>query len=160
MFKKGDLLMFETGSYSSTAYAGPFRILKDFNRREAVDAFNAVFNTPARADERHFVAWLARERYIEDVDTSRWYLGDYGFKPLDYDETEPDRDWLRIHSEGIPWNGSFKLTEEAETRKKAEAERYATQERRERDEWKAAHPELAHLADMTTGLPSKPIGNV
>src|SRR3990167_1895264 len=93
MFKQGQVIILEQGSFSDFGYAGPFRILVDFTKEAAVAAFRAS-TAEHKQDEQAFVAWLAREHYIKDIESEHWYLGDYSFDPLDFvpDEGRPQED--------------------------------------------------------------------
>ncbi len=142
MAKAGTLLILEHGSYSAFAYAGPFRVLKDFSKEEAFASYAAE----EREDltETAFVAWLARAGLIEDVNTDTWYLGDYDFAPLD---------WVPAEEEGerTVWDrGYFELTPEAEARRKKEADEQAAEAR--------AKYRNDPLGSMTTGLDNSIIG--
>ena len=148
MFKKCQLLMLEKGVYSYFAYAGPFRVLMDFDKRKAVKAFTRA--TPKRdQEERHFVAWLARERYIEDAGTEHWYLGDWDFSPLAFQEAADDDNASPLNT---GWGIRFERTAKAQT--KYDAEQDAIRKKR-REEYDNSDP----LSNMTTGLPGMSIGS-
>lgn len=80
----GDLLMIAAGEYSDLHYTGPFRVVKAMNRADVSARYVAEFKPdPARPlrrgpDPRDFIAWLAREGYIEDIPSAEWHVGSYG----------------------------------------------------------------------------------
>jgi hypothetical protein len=93
MFKAGQILLFEKGTYSSWAYAGPFKVLRDFTKEDVVAAFKETTKGDSHAwygEDKTFVAWLARNGFIEDTAVERWYLGDYSFEPFTWQESQED----------------------------------------------------------------------
>lgn len=88
-FKVGELLVLTSGEYSDSRWHGPFRVAKDIDQHEAVDAFNEHWRTTAPSDREEwerpgtdeFMAWLATTGHIEDVPSREWFLGSYSFEP-------------------------------------------------------------------------------
>lgn len=83
----GTVLAFCGGEYSDKWTTGPFNVLRDFDQREAVDAFRAQFKPEHQWDEPsedRFIAWLTANGYIVDAPKSfSWYVGSYGdFTPV------------------------------------------------------------------------------
>lgn len=79
MYKAGELLIMEFGEYSDFMYAGPFKVIKDFDL-EVVKALQ-----PKDEDGNYdylsitdVAAKLAKEGYIEDVPSRVIDLGSYG----------------------------------------------------------------------------------
>jgi len=77
---KGSLLTITSGVYSDYSVRGVFRALKDIDG----DALRGVWlrNHPEQAEEYRFkeddfLAWLAREGYIEDVPSWEFHLSSY-----------------------------------------------------------------------------------
>ena len=91
MLKTGALLVFTTGEYSDKCVHGPFRVLRDFNLNDACEAWcgqRAPINlhdlgedSPDGefflADEYTFIAWLADNDYLVDVEARSIHLGSY-----------------------------------------------------------------------------------
>lgn len=91
----GSLILFKSGSYSDKATHGPFHVLKDIDRDGVTRDFLVFWETHREAlNEKAgyqlyddddapeidvFIAYLARNAYIEDAAAYSWYLGDYRF---------------------------------------------------------------------------------
>lgn len=90
----GTLLTLETGEYSDFTYHGPFRVVRDFDQQEVINAFLAAWPTERtrcnseegwpRYDEDDapppsaFAPFLTRLGYIEDLPSVSWHVGSYG----------------------------------------------------------------------------------
>lgn len=83
LYKAGELPILEDGEYSDRSWAGPFRVLKDFDIGELADQLKATFK-PAKNDYHKepgpydFRDWLSREGFIEDVECRSVHIGSYG----------------------------------------------------------------------------------
>lgn len=83
----GTVLMFRYGRYYDPVDVGPFTVLRSFDQREAARLYCAEHRKTAKDDydePKHdgFIAWLAKNRYIEEIPTTWWQLGEYSFEPL------------------------------------------------------------------------------
>jgi hypothetical protein len=84
IIKTGTVLTLENGEYSDFCYEGPFTVLKDFDQRAACEEFVKPYDKDKLRwmGGAEFIAWLAREGYIEDTPQNvRWFLGGCGFNP-------------------------------------------------------------------------------
>ncbi len=91
MFKTGQLLILEAGRHDF-GYAGPFRVLKNFTKAKAAQAYEASTHK-SNHTPRSFSAWLKHKGYIEEADCGFWFLGGYGFDPLDYKAIADEDGW-------------------------------------------------------------------
>lgn len=77
----GSLLLIQTGEYSDRMTTGPFRVLKRLDRVEVSKAFISEFKPEDegdRPDPDAFLPWLAKNGYVEDVESTLWHVGSYG----------------------------------------------------------------------------------
>ena len=88
--RAGTLLTIEFGEYSDFSYAGPFRVLKDFDQAGISEEYRRHWQNESpdkdissflNDSERKFVSWLAREGFVEDADSVSWHVGSSGFDP-------------------------------------------------------------------------------
>lgn len=80
LFKAGELLVLEDGEYSDKSWAGPFRVVKDFDIREAEEACRAAHKPTYEGDEPgpwEFREWLCKTGYLADVDCRSIHIGSY-----------------------------------------------------------------------------------
>ena len=93
LIKAGTVITLEQGEYSDFRYAGPFGALKDIDTQILVAKFRSKTRRKNIYDDLvdGFIAWLARNRYIEDRDCTRVFLGSHGdLWPTDYVSTAED----------------------------------------------------------------------
>lgn len=82
-YKAGELLILEDGEYSDKSWAGPFRVLKDFDIVELAEQLKSTFKPaehhyseePGPSDFRE---WLHTQGFIEDVECRSVHVGSYG----------------------------------------------------------------------------------
>ena len=87
-YKAGELLILETGEYSDKSWSGPFKVLKDFDIREAAAQYKSEFKPDENSysDEPspyEFRDWLSKTGLIEDVDCRSVHIGSYGSVCID-----------------------------------------------------------------------------
>jgi hypothetical protein len=91
--KAGTTLILEHGEYSDYTFAGPFRVLKDFDQAEVCAEFRAQWKPDPQEDwrdspsEYEFIGWISKAGYVEDVPAHKWHIGSYRFDPSI--QTEP-----------------------------------------------------------------------
>lgn len=77
----GILLTLDEGEYSDKQYHGPFRVAKDIDKVAVLAAFRAQWTPDNDYDDEpspdEFMAYLGREGYIVDEDSTSWYIGSY-----------------------------------------------------------------------------------
>ena len=77
----GILLTLDEGEYSDKVYHGPFRVVKDIDKAAVLAAFRAQWTPDNDYDDdpspHEFMAYLGREGYIVDEDSTSWYIGSY-----------------------------------------------------------------------------------
>ena len=133
MFKQGQILTLEQGEYSDFQYAGPFRVLRDLDVQSVVDRFQSTVGRNEKVNA--FIAWLATEGYIEDVDARRWHLGYYNLNPDGYQNPPEQQAWCEAR-----WAAD-------KARQKEQMEK-----------WESENPHHKAMNSMTTGLYVKAIG--
>lgn len=77
----GKLLILDEGEYSDRSSHGPFRVLKDFDVAEAIEATTAEHKPTDEWDRctpDSLVAWLHANGLIEDVECQWCHVGSYG----------------------------------------------------------------------------------
>jgi hypothetical protein len=86
--KAGTILNLTQGQYSDYTFDGPFRVLKDFVKQDAYDAFLTAMaiKYPSGSGEddyearsiNNFVAFLSTSGFVTPVEGAEsWYLGGY-----------------------------------------------------------------------------------
>jgi hypothetical protein len=86
LFKAGELLLLESGEYSDKSWAGPFRVLKDFDIREAAGEVKAAYKPDYDGDEpgtTNLREWLFTNGFLEDVECRSIHIGSYGRIEID-----------------------------------------------------------------------------
>lgn len=82
MFKVGEIVVLETGEYSDRGWHGPFRVLKDFDMREAVAQCVAEHKPAHEWDKQpspyDLAPWLQKSGFIEDIPCRTLHVGSYG----------------------------------------------------------------------------------
>lgn len=76
------LLILSSGEYSDYSWSGPYRPLKKFTVREALDAFKAQWKPNDEWDEtptpEEFEGWLVSQRWIDPISSDEIHIGGYG----------------------------------------------------------------------------------
>jgi hypothetical protein len=83
--KAGTILNLTQGQYSDYTFDGPFRVLKDFVKQDAYDAFLTAMAIKYPDDDGYraksmsdFVAFLSTSGFVTPVEGAEsWYLGGY-----------------------------------------------------------------------------------
>lgn len=88
LYKVGRLLLMQRGEYSDQSTVGLFRVLQDFNAKEAVRRYFDLY--PDQAEDRHvwddgaaFVKMLIDAGYLEELDYDVLHTGCYGRLEID-----------------------------------------------------------------------------
>jgi len=90
--KEGGTILFGSGEYSDYYVEGLYKVLKDFNIKEAEEqyktehgkpmkawgAVNRVHATKVSEGDIEFTAWLTSEGYVDNIDYVDFHLGSYG----------------------------------------------------------------------------------
>jgi hypothetical protein len=79
--KAGTIVVFETGEYSDFSTDGPFKVLRDFDTREAADEGIAQHKHEGDWDRfgpYELVPYLVSAGYVEEIPHVNEHIGNYG----------------------------------------------------------------------------------
>ena len=75
--KRGEILILSCGEYSDYYVNLLCRVLKDFEEHEVANKYDCKEDN-YDFDSDEFVAYLIREKYIEEIDYVEWNFATYG----------------------------------------------------------------------------------
>jgi len=83
-FKKGDLLILETGEYSDRQWYGPLKFLCGTSKSKLVEEFRKQWKKDPsgyrdKPNSDDFLPWLIKAKKVKEIENVQtWHVGSYG----------------------------------------------------------------------------------